>query len=370
MIESTEQAMELNLNSLNDSNTSLHVSSYRKDKEVVQIFLTNSAFKSMKNISNQSTTFDQSKINEINELLLADFDFFYVQSEIPDNDYIEWSPSDDYLIAKRKVFRDQIDLYKTYNSRHPSITQLLVEIMEYLVQREDFPQRDAEILREYFKKSIEKTNYTMYFIKAYTVTNNFYRVLNKHLALYILDYIDLQSYSSLQTKYRLINCLTHIVTLLINQPDIDKYKYTGVTYRALLLKENDLKSYNINSFILNKSFVSTSKNHSVTEMFAKNGHSGGTSDENESRQVSVLLKYTIKQNQTAIDIQNMLMVEDEEEVLILPFSVFQVKNRIQTCSNTSSSVSIEIDLEEYEDDKQIINEQNDEQINEEKPKSE
>ena len=95
--------------------------------------------------------------------------------------------------------------------------------------------------------------------------------------------------------------------------------------------------------------------------------------------MSVLLRYTIKQNRTAIDIQNMSMVTDEEEVLILPFSVFQVKDRIQNYLNIYSTVSVEIILEECEDDQQIISEQsderiireeNDKQINREKQKSE
>ena len=153
--------MDLNLSLLNNNDTLLHVASCRKNKEVVQIFLTNSAFKSVKNIPNQSTTYDNPKINEINKLLVADFDFFYVQKDIPDNDYIEWSPFGDNLIKKRKAFREQIDLYKTYDNRHPSITQLLVEIIEYyineyLVQREGFSKYDAEKLGDILKKVLKK----------------------------------------------------------------------------------------------------------------------------------------------------------------------------------------------------------------------
>ncbi len=56
--------------------------------------------------------------------------------------------------------------------------------------------------------------------------------------MYILDYFDTLSYSSSTTKYRLINCLVHIVTLLIHHPDIQKYKYKGITYRGLLMTKN------------------------------------------------------------------------------------------------------------------------------------
>ncbi len=39
-------------------------------------------------------------------------------------------------------------------------------------------------------------------------------------------------------------------------------------------------------------------------------------------------------------------MSDEEEVLILPFSVFEIKNRFENCSDTSLGMFIEIHLEE------------------------
>ena len=346
----------------------LHVASCRTDHQVAQLFFTNRAFIPLKNISYQSTQYDESTINEIKKLLRANPDFLDTENEFPDNDYIEWSLSGDMLKKKRKEFREQIDVYKTYDNQHPSITHLLIEIIEYyiseyLVQQEKFSESEVEKLRNCFKQAIKEKNYLIYFIKAYTFTNNFHRVLNKHLALYILDYFDSQSYSSLRTKYRLINCLAHIVTLLINHPDIENYKYTGITYRGLLMTENELKPYSIDNYILNKSFVSTSKNRSVAEIFADNRHLRKTLDQHELAQVPVLLTYKIKQSQTAIDIQCLSMISDEEEVLILPFSVFQVKYRTEIATNMCSPVPIEIYLEECEDDEQMNNEKGAQQIN-------
>ncbi len=164
--------------------------------------------------------------------------------------------------------------------------------------------------------------------------------------MYILDYFDTSSYSSSTTKYRLINCLVHIVTLLIHHPDIQKYKYKGITYRGLLMTKNDLKSYTIGNHILNRSFLSTSKNRSVAQLFTGN-------NQGDQTQISVLLKYTIKQKQTAIDIEHLSTIQDEKEVLILPFAVFQVKDRIENDPQMSPPVLVEIDLEECENDEQI-----------------
>ena len=345
-------------------NVALHVASCDGYNEVVQVFLTNTALESLKNISPQSALHDQSQMDEMRKLLIKTSNLHDSERKIPDDDHIEWSLSGDNLIKKAKEFREQIDLYKTYNNHHHSITKLLIEIIEYylkeyLVEQENFSKNEINELEFYFKQGIEEKNYLIYFVKAYTLTNNFHRILNKHLALYILHYFDPQPYPCLKTKYRLINCLAHIVTLLINHPDIHKYRYTGITYRGLFMKEDDLECYSIGNHILNRSFVSTSKNRSIAQLFSDSGHLKDTSNQHDLEKVRVLLKYTIKQNQTSIDIEHISMIPDEEEVLILPFSVFQVKDRIENCLNVSSPMIVEIDLEECEDNEQINNERQD-----------
>ena len=50
----------------------------------------------------------------------------------------------------------------------------------------------------------------------------------------------------------------------------------------------------------------------------------------------------------AINIQEFSMHPDEEDILSVPFSVFEVKDRIENKSITSSGVLIEIHLEECE----------------------
>jgi hypothetical protein len=115
------------------------------------------------------------------------------------------------------------------------------------------------------------------------------------------------------------------------------------------MKPNHLKSYSIGNYILNKSFVSTSKTRSTAQLFADN-RQGNVSNAIE---IPVLLRYAIKQNETAINIEHLSMIPDEEEILILPFSIFKVKNRIENSSDTSSTMLVEIDLEECEDNQQI-----------------
>ncbi|CAF0747257.1 unnamed protein product [Adineta steineri] len=346
-----------------DGQVALHVASFCGHSEIVQFFLTDSAFTSLATTSPQLTLVDQLKRAEIRRLVVTASSLHDFREEIPDNNYIVWSINGESLVRKGREFREQIDLYKTYDNQHHLITKLLIEIVEYylneyLIQQDYFSKDNIEKVKDCFTKAIEEQNYLKYFIKAYTFANNFHHVLNKHLALYILHYFDTQPYTSTPAEYRLINCLAHIVTLLINHPDARQHKYKGITYRGMLMSPNDLKPYRIGNYILNKSFMSTSKDLAVAQMYAGSGQKivlRRNSNHRDPSEVSVILKFTIKHDDTGVDIEHMSMIEDEEEVLILPFSVFQVKDRIENGSNTDSPGLIEIYLEQCEDNEQVNN---------------
>ena len=340
---------------------SLNIVSCYGYQNVIQFLLINGVRTLQTSISSELVPYDPSARDEIKKLIIEICNLYASQEEISDNDYIEWSLTGSNLMKKAKEFREQIDLYKTYDNQHHLITKLLIEIIDYylndyLLKQGNLSSDQLQKIEKCFRKAIEEQNYLKYFIQAYTLANNFHSVLNKHLALYILCYFDPQSYSSMRSKYRLINCLVHIVTLLINHPDLSKYKYTGVTYRGLVMNEDDLKYYSIGNYILNKSFVSTSKDLIVAQTFANNREESvlkkTTTDFHDQRKVSVIFIYTIKQNGTAIDTKDLSMIEDEEEVLILPFSVFQIKDKIENWENTCFPELVEIYLEQCEDNEQ------------------
>ncbi|CAF5091472.1 unnamed protein product, partial [Rotaria sp. Silwood1] len=145
---------------------------------------------------------------------------------------------------------------------------------EYLVNQindtknpeDQITRKQIETIESYFKEAIEKQDYLTYFIKAYTLTNFFYKVLNRNLALYILEYFD--ETKTFSSNYRLVNCLVHIVTLLIYNPNLPQYQYQGICYRGMRITQNDLDQYQLNQHILNRTFLSTSTDHQVAAMFA------------------------------------------------------------------------------------------------------
>ena len=329
----------------------LHVATYSKPCEITQLIFTDSALQSFKQIYDRTYPDAQSKATEIKNLFEKNANLFSSSQDQSDSDYIDWSPNVDILMEKHREFLEQINIYRSYDNRHRLIAKELFEIIEYylsqyLINEENFPPEDMEKIKECFHQAIIERNYLKYFIEAYTLTNNFYKILNKHLAIHILDYFT--SSSLPLTNYRLINCLVHIVTLLIHHPDRDLYKYQGITYRGVVMRRRDLKKYRIGYSIMNRSFVSTSKYRSVAQMFAGNVPSK-REDTDDQTFVSVMFRYKIKQNRTAINIERLSTIKDEKEVLILPFGVFQVKDCVENDPEMSPPVQFEIDLEECED---------------------
>ncbi|CAF1153311.1 unnamed protein product [Didymodactylos carnosus] len=321
--------------------TCLHVACYYGHKEVVQVLLDYGALSSIQNRHNL-TAYEESSVDDIKQLFINKR-IFYSET---DYDHIQWSITGHDLIEKRREFLETIDLYRTYNNSHPIISKLLAEVIHYYLNEhlknmsptgnsEDrITEEQIKVIEDYFRKAIDEKDYMKYFIKAYTLTDYFHRILNKHLALYILQYFD-------QTKdfcsnYRLVNCLVHIVTLLKFHPDI----------------ENDLNPYQLNQHILNRSFLSSSIDYRVAKMFAGEGEQPQMRHTSDQRplQFSCLCQYNIVQNSTAINVQDLSMRPDEKEILILPFAVFKVVNlKRNYIDHSQAAISVEIELEECED---------------------
>ncbi|CAF5006359.1 unnamed protein product [Rotaria sp. Silwood1] len=341
--------------------TCLHVACYYGHQHMVQLLLEYGALHSIRNLQHNLTPYEEACTDEIKKLFVEHHKLF--SNNNFDYDYIEWSVVGDDLLEKRREFRQAIDLYKTYDNQH-LVSKLLVEVIhyylnEYLINEsndtgnpeDQITRQQIETIEGYFKEGIEKQDYLTYFIKAYTLTNCFYKVLNKHLALYILQYFD--KTKNFSSNYRLVNCLVHIVTLLIHHPNLPQYRYQGLCYRGMRITQNDLDQYLSYKHILNRSFLSTSIDYEVAKMFAGEGQQSQmrhTPKDHCALQYSCLCQYSIKQNSTAINIESLSTRPDEKEVLILPFTVFKViAIKRNYLDDPTAPISIEIELEECED---------------------
>ncbi|CAF3706421.1 unnamed protein product [Rotaria sordida] len=352
-----------NINIINkiQNSTCLHVACYYGHRHMVPLLLQYEALHSIRNLRHNLTPYEEACRDGIKQLFVEHCKLF--SNNNFDYDYVEWSVVGDNLFGKRREFRQAMDLYKVYNNHH-LVSKLLAEVIhyylnEYMINQsndtdnpeDQISRQQIEIIDTYFKEAIEKQDYLTYFIKAYTLTNCFYKVLKKHMALYILQYFD--KTKDFLSNYRFVNCLIHIVTLLIYHPNLPQYRYQGLCYRGMRITQNDLNQYLSNQHILNRSFLSTSIDREVAEMFAGEGQQSKmryTPKNHCELQYSCLCQYLIKQNSTAINIQSLSTRSDEKEILILPFTVFKViAIKRNYLDDPKASFSIEIELEECED---------------------
>jgi hypothetical protein len=127
----------------------------------------------------------------------------------------------------------------------------------------------------------------------------------------------------------------------------EKYTFYGQSYRGMGLNEEDLKVYEVGSSIMIKSFLSTTKDKKMAENFAINIRSRPRQDGIITK-YSTFCTYIIKNKRTALAIEELAEYPNEREVLIMPSSVFTVKEVIRTDKSEQSGIMVYIVLEECE----------------------
>ncbi|CAF0723676.1 unnamed protein product [Didymodactylos carnosus] len=331
--------------------TALHIAAHKGHTEIVKLLLKNGAFRSTTN-KYGLTPFEEARTEETKDLFRRINTRHSFIGNLDDADYIEWVIADTDLVKECDHFRNGTDSLKRYD--YLATRELLVEIIsyyikEYLVQNEGLSDAQIKEIEYNFTEALHQRDIIHYLIIAYTSpTAHFHKILNKHLAKYLMDYFDQKI--NFRPNYRLINCLKNIVALLIHHPDFINHHFIGITYRGMLMTENDLEKYQTGSQIMNRTFLSTSKKLTVAEFFAGEGQQNSLrkTPDRTHIQISVVCKYKIKNTRTALDIELMSSIPDEQEVLITPFATFNVTNVKRHDPTTNPSVLVEIELVEYE----------------------
>ncbi|CAF1234128.1 unnamed protein product [Didymodactylos carnosus] len=128
--------------------------------------------------------------------------------------------------------------------------------------------------------------------------------------------------------------LAYLIGIIARHPKFDELSYVGTTYRGMLITGDDLKQYKIGTRILTKTFSSTSKEMSIARRFL----SSSVGDD----RLNAICTYTIRNQRTALNIEEISVFKREQEVIILPYSAFKIINIVQNKSQA------EIKLKECE----------------------
>jgi hypothetical protein len=102
----------------------------------------------------------------------------------------------------------------------------------------------------------EANNNLTLLLKVYTVESGYFRTLNKDLATKHFDQ---------GTNFG----LTYFIDFFYNYPELQSLSYKGKVYRGMLVTRYDLQDYTAEEKIMNKAFMSTTKNRSVAQDFAR-----------------------------------------------------------------------------------------------------
>ncbi|UJR21144.1 hypothetical protein I4U23_024243 [Adineta vaga] len=295
-ISSVEQYLKsMSLDEINriepNGSTSLHVAAYRGHEKIVDLLLQKGANCSIVNRYN-STPLDEAKTDKIKQLIRRRMNhkrFF--------SDSVEWILQTDNADYQAHEYLKILESY----GKHPHFYKFIAYIRKNYLEDDLRDIEDINTIKEYFDLAINEKNPT-YLLTAYTAETAYY------------------------------------TGIIARHPDFEALSYTGVTYRGMMVTNDDMKQYKKGTRILTKTFSSSSKQQHVALRFLNNGDTA-------TNRLSTICIYEIRNPRTALDIEKISMFQDEEEVLILPYSAFKI---IDIKQNSNKSPKIEIQLKECE----------------------
>lgn len=191
-------------------------------------------------------------------------------------------------------------LYSRTERESKRIVQRLIEIHIPITHKEY--QRAQQLYKEFLRrKTIESL------LTIYSLDTPFFRALQS-------------------------NADAYTVILYLHLRKLSHRAFRGYSYRGMIMSLDDIDAYrwahDHASIIETRTLQSTSKDRAVADMFADLPFSDGT-------QISVIIRYKFTQTcPTAISLDGVSHFSSEEEILLLPFTLFRVTS-IKECSTTT-----------------------------------
>ncbi|CAF1224332.1 unnamed protein product [Rotaria sp. Silwood1] len=307
-----------------NGSTALHAASYYGHIEIVGLLLERGASRSIRNLHGY-TPESESKGIEIRRLFLRENES---ERFVCHGDEIEWMKVDENVHREAGKWRWIIE--HSWEGRN--LDWLVHEVQTDFINIDFKESRHLERIKKYFDEVIDKKD-PIYLITAYTAQTDFYSHLNKQLAI-----IGGNFKSANDNVNRCgMKCYLQI---LFTHCAFDRMSYIGECYRGMKITQHDLGQYEVRSHIMNKAFLSTSFDYSVAKKFAIK-HS-----EVNKQKFTAICTYKIRNRRTALSIMEISEYRHEKEVLIMPYTAFQVKSIRRNSNNQNNEPDFFIDLEE------------------------
>lgn len=318
-----------------NGSTALHTACYYGHQDIVQLLLTAGADRAIPN-KYDYLPFDEASTDQIKEL------FFRVPNTnrlVSSTGAIEWELINDDVLATAGVERHIIKSLYDNTSGFTSVGKMFEKIEKNYINNGLAKFDGIDSIRRFFGKATKEQD-PRWIIKAYTAETDFYKALNTDIACGASQY---------QNERR------YIIALLWHHPKLDEIVYTGSSYRVMEINRDDFQKYQINCSLMTKSFLSSSIDRKLAELFLLRKASAQEETQRSRRtkidgtfiKLWVMCVYDIKHRRTALHIEGFSQYANEGEILVMPYTVFRVKSidHIKT-SSVEGRTMTEITLEE------------------------
>jgi hypothetical protein len=291
-----------------NGSTCLHAACLYNYPNIVRLLLENGASRTLLN-KYKMTPFDEAATEEIKQLFprsaAAGHERFFADTP---QEEIEWISTEHAN-------------YGTVNRLYMNTDRDLAEVLASLRNDPKFQGiSNRNLIEKYFEQAQRTQDYLL-MAKAYSAETGFYGMFNKAIAS---GSSNIGINPSVETR-GLSNFLMFI-SLFIKPSRWKKYHYFGTSFRGMKLSRKDFeKNYKVGQSFLLKPFTSTSKSRYIADFYAP------PPSVLDSGTPSVLCIYTIPEKDLqytgniALDISTLSEFPNEEEVLILPHTSFQIQ---------------------------------------------
>ncbi|CAF1289792.1 unnamed protein product [Adineta steineri] len=277
-----------------NGSTALHCASCYGHAEIVKQLLDKGASRSLKNKYGK-TAADEAATMQIKVLFNRPFHEATARYVTETQD-VEWNIVDEEISST--VWHTRKILNKHYWDVDTAFQELSkAEELQYAKGKEQI---------QYHLEKLRETQDAIWLLRLYTAETDFYRILNYLSA----DTWETYSEATLSKWYVVF------ANTLRNSDSIKNFLWKGKCYRGMHIKKEDLCQYKEGYCIMNKSFLSTSKNREVAQRFLSR---------TPPDKIGVMCIYESLNWEAFFDIQSISQFPEEEEVLIFPNTGFDVK---------------------------------------------